>query len=61
MRGRWAIEAPVNRLKWSGAPRETRTPTPLRETDFESAASTSSATGAPYHGAIIAGGLARSI
>ena len=29
-----------------GAPRETRTPTPLPETDFESAASTDSATGA---------------
>ena len=29
-----------------GAPRETRTPTPVRATDFESAASTDSATGA---------------
>lgn len=29
-----------------GAPRETRTPTSLRTTDFESAASTGSATGA---------------
>ena len=30
----------------SGAPGENRTPTPLRELDFESSASTSSATGA---------------
>ena len=29
-----------------GAPRETRTPTSIRTTDFESAASTNSATGA---------------
>jgi hypothetical protein len=29
-----------------GAPEENRTPTPVKETDFESAASTSSATGA---------------
>ncbi len=30
----------------NGAPGENRTPTPLRELDFESSASTSSATGA---------------
>ena len=33
-------------MKNFGAPGETRTPTPLRATDFESAASTNSTTGA---------------
>lgn len=32
-----------------GAPRETRTPTSLRTIDFESTASTNSATGAHTH------------
>jgi hypothetical protein len=38
----------------SGAPGENRTPTPLRELDFESSASTSSATGAPVQRHILA-------
>ena len=43
----------------SGTGEGTRTPTPLREADFESAASTNSATPAPWRGRTLIGAFAK--